>query len=163
MKALITGSFDPVTNGHINLIKRTALLFDDVTVGIFVNSSKKYLFTEAERLSMLSESIADIKNAHAEICSGLVAKYCKDNNIDVIVKGVRNASDYEYELGMAKINREFAPNTETLFLPADSSVEFISSSMVKIFFSNGENVSKYVPKAVLDNLNKIHQIAHNHQ
>lgn len=156
MKALITGSFDPVTNGHIDLIKRTALLFDDVTVGIFVNSSKKYLFTEKERLSMLSESISDIKNAHAEICSGLVAKYCKENNINVIVKGVRNTSDYEYEAGMAKTNREFAPDTETLFLPADSSVEFISSSMVKTFFENGEDVSRYVPTVVLDNLKKSH-------
>ena len=156
MKALITGSFDPVTNGHIDLIKRTALLFDDVTVGIFVNSSKKYLFTEKERLSMLSESISDIKNAHAEICSGLVAKYCKENNINVIVKGVRNTSDYEYEASMAKTNREFAPDTETLFLPADSSVEFISSSMVKTFFENGEDVSRYVPTVVLDNLKKSH-------
>ena len=148
MKALICGSFDPITNGHIDLIKRAAALFDDVTVGIFVNSSKSYMFTEEERLAFVSEAITDIKNAHAEICHGLVATYCENNGIGVIVKGIRNSKDYEYELEMAKANKLFAPGTETLFLPASADTEAVSSSMIKAFHSYGKDVSGYVPLCV---------------
>ena len=148
MKALICGSFDPITNGHVDLVKRAAMLFDDVTVGIFVNSSKNYMFSEETRLKLVSEAISDIKNAHAELCSGLVATYCENNGIGVIVKGVRNVKDYEYELEMAKANRLFAPGTETLFLPASADTEAISSSMIKAFHSYGKDVSDYVPSCV---------------
>lgn len=148
MKALICGSFDPITNGHVDLIRRAAMLFDDVTVGIFVNSAKKYMFSETERLELIKNSIKDIKNAHAELCSGLVATYCQDNGIGVIVKGVRNIKDYEYELDMAKANKLFAPETETLLLPASSETEAISSSMVRAFNAGGKDVSAFVPACV---------------
>lgn len=155
MKALITGSFDPVTNGHIDLITRTAGIFDEVIVGIFVNSSKKYLFSEQTRKEMLEQSLSYLSNVSVEICHGLVATYCKENMIDVIVKGIRNASDYEYELNMAKINKELNPDTETLFLPADARVDFISSSMVRSLCAHGEDVTPYVPLVVATELGKL--------
>ena len=101
MKALVCGSFDPITNGHIDIIKRASAMFDDVTVGVFVNSSKRYNFSEEKRIALINEAIKDIDNAHAELCSGLVARYCIDNGIRVIVKGVRNSKDFDYELEMA--------------------------------------------------------------
>ena len=148
MKALVCGSFDPITNGHVDLIKRTASLFDEVTVGIFVNSSKKYLFSEETRCSLAAESLADIKNVSVKICHGLVATYCKENGIDVIVKGVRNSKDYEYELEMAQANKLFAPETETLFLPASPETQGVSSSMVRAFHCGGMDVTPYVPECV---------------
>lgn len=154
MKALICGSFDPVTNGHTELIKRAARMFDEIIVGIFLNTEKKYMFSEKQRLSMLCGAISEIKNARAELCSGLVAKYAQDNNIGVIVKGIRNTADYEYELNMAKINKKLCPDTETVFLPADPENDYISSSMVRIFIQNGENIEPYVPKSVIEELNR---------
>ena len=148
MKALICGSFDPVTNGHLDLIKRASRLFDEVTVGIFVNPDKKYLFSAEMRLSLLTEAIKDIDNAKAELCSGYVADYCKENGISAIVKGVRNTADYEYELEMAVFNKNRAPETETVFLPAYGEIAGISSSFVRELHAKGEDVSSYVPECV---------------
>lgn len=155
MKALITGSFDPVTNGHLDLIKRTAAVFDDVTVGIFINPNKIYTFSEDKRLSMMNEAIADIKNAKAILSHGMVADYCRENGIDVIVKGVRNEKDFIYELNMARYNREHCPTTETVLLPASDDLTNISSSGIHDLFKNGEDISKFVPAVVLNEFNKL--------
>ena len=155
MKALITGSFDPVTNGHIDLIKRTAAVFDDVTVGIFINPDKNYTFTEETRLSMMIEAIANIKNARAVLSHGMVADYCRENGIDVIVKGVRNETDFIYERDMARYNRDHCPTTETVLLPASADLVSISSSAIREMFENGENISEYVPAVVVREFNKI--------
>ena len=155
MKALVCGSFDPVTNGHIDLIKRAAWMFDSVTVGIFVNSEKKYTFPMESRRLMLEKAVMDIKNVTVDVSYGYVADYVKENDIGVIDKGVRNAVDYEYELAMAKYNKQHAPGTETIFLPASDDVESISSSMVKQLFEAGENIASYVPASVADEFNKL--------
>lgn len=149
MKALISGSFDPVTNGHLDLIKRTASLFDTVIVGIFVNSSKKYYFSETERLEMLRDALKDVDNVEIRLCSGLVARYVEENEIDAVVKGVRNMTDCDYEITMAKTNKKIYGGCETLFLPSSPDVEDISSSTVKALRSYGEDVSAYVPACVL--------------
>lgn len=149
MKALISGSFDPVTNGHLDLIKRTAALFDTVIVGIFVNSSKKYCFSETERLEMLKDSLKDVDNVEIRICSGLVARYVEENGIDAVVKGVRNMTDCDYEITMAKTNKKIYNGCETLLLPSSHDVEEISSSTVKALYSYGEDISAYVPACVL--------------
>ena len=155
MKALICGSFDPVTNGHIDIIKRTSALFDSVTVGIFVNSEKKYLFDAEKRLELLNEATKGIKNVKAEICEGLVARYIERNGIDVIVKGIRNTADYEYELEMAKINKSIYEKAETLLMPASKETDFLSSGFVKTMFFSGEDITAFVPKCVKKALEEI--------
>ncbi len=148
MKALICGSFDPVTNGHIDIIKRAAALFDNVVVGIFVNSEKKYFFSLKDRLKLLSEATKDFDNVTVDFSDGLVAKYVEQNGIDVIVKGVRNAADFEYEFKMAEINKQINKNAETLFLPSSKDNELLSSSLVKSRFLSGEDISALVPEYV---------------
>lgn len=154
MKALITGSFDPVTNGHIDLIKRTAAMFDSVTVGIFVNPAKKYYFTENERLEMLTEAIKELDNVEARICSGLVARYVRENGINAVVKGVRGSADCDYEITMARTNKMIYDGCETLLLPASAGLENVSSSTVKALRSYGEDISAYVPECVLCRFDK---------
>lgn len=155
MKALVCGSFDPVTNGHIDLIKRAAAMFESVTVGIFVNSEKTYMFSAGERRNMLEIATKEMKNVKIDISDGYVSDYVKEHGIGVIVKGVRNSVDYEYELRMAKYNKEHAPDTETVFLPASDETESLSSSLVKKLFASGEDISRYVPASVADEFNKI--------
>lgn len=158
MKALITGSFDPVTNGHLDLIKRTAAVFDDVTVGIFINPDKAYTFSEDTRLSMMVEAIKDIGNAKAVLSHGMVADYCRENGIDVIVKGVRSETDFIYERNMALYNREHCPTTETVLLPASPDLVSISSSAIREMFKNGEDISTYVPAVVVKEFGNLKQI-----
>ncbi len=148
MKALICGSFDPVTNGHLDIIKRAAALFDSVVVGIFVNSEKKYFLNSKDRLELLAEATKDLDNVTIDFSEGLVAKYVEENGIDVIVKGVRNAADFEYEFKMAEINKQINKNAETLFLPASKETELLSSSFVKNKLLAGEDISAFVPECV---------------
>lgn len=155
MKALVCGSFDPVTNGHIDLIKRAAAMFESVTVGIFVNSEKTYMFPVDVRRNMLEIATKEMENVKIDISDGYVSDYVKEHGIGVIVKGVRNSVDYEYELRMAKYNKEHAPDTETVFLPASDETESLSSSLVKKLFASGENIGRYVPASVADEFNKI--------
>lgn len=155
MKALVCGSFDPVTNGHIDLIKRAAGMFESVTVGIFVNKEKQYTFPMETRRVMLENAVKDIKNVTVDVSYGYVADYVKERGIGVIVKGVRNTADYEYELNMAKYNKAHAPNTETVFLPASDETESLSSTLVKQLFASGEDISRYVPASVAYEFDKI--------
>lgn len=148
MKALITGSFDPVTNGHLDIIKRTAAVFDSVVVGIFINPEKKYLFDVNERIELLTESVKDLKNVTVDSSEGYVAKYVEQNGIDVIVKGVRNSVDFQYEAQMAKINKQIYSGAETLLIPASSEAEELSSTYVKTKFFAGEDISALVPECV---------------
>jgi pantetheine-phosphate adenylyltransferase len=148
MKALIPGSFDPVTNGHVELIRKVAAAFDEVTVGIFINPDKDYFFSEIERFEMLRCAIKDIKNAKAEICSGYVADYCKEHGIGVLAKGVRNAVDYEYEAEMARFNKKRNPDADTVLFFSDDELSGISSSAVRQMHKDGKDVSALVPKCV---------------
>ena len=150
-KALVTGSFDPVTVGHMDLISRAAAIFDSVVVGIFVNSSKSYLFSAEERAEMLREACVErgLSNVTVEVCSGLVARYVEANGIDVIVKGARNSSDFEYERNMAEANKMLSSKAETLMLFSNPAYSAVSSSLVRTLMNYGEDISKLVPESVL--------------
>lgn len=148
MKALICGSFDPVTNGHLDIIRRAAALFDSVVVGIFINSEKKYYFDLNDRVMLLTEAVKDLNNVTVDFSEGYVAKYVEENGIDVIVKGARNATDFEYEAMIDKVNKQIYPGAETLLLIASKETECLSSSFVKESFLSGEDISKYVPECV---------------
>jgi pantetheine-phosphate adenylyltransferase len=150
-RALCPGSFDPVTNGHIDIIGRVAKLYDEVVVAVFVNQSKSSLFTVDERLAMLTEVTADYPNVTIDTFQGLVVDYCKVHDIPVIVKGLRAVSDFDYELQMAQMNRGLA-GVDTLFMPTNPEYSFLASSLVKEIAKWGGDVSSLVPPTVLKRL-----------
>ena len=150
-RALCPGSFDPVTNGHLDIISRAARLYDEVVVAIFVNQSKSSLFTVDERLEMLTEVTADYPNVAIDTFEGLVVDYCRVHEIPVIVKGLRAVSDFDYELQMAQMNRGLA-GVDTLFMPTNPEYSFLASSLVKEIAKWGGDVSLLVPPNVLKRL-----------
>lgn len=148
MKALFSGSFDPVTLGHLDIIRRTAPMFDTVYVTVFVNPAKKTLFTLDQRREMLDLACEGIGNIIADCSEGLVADYAKKNGIGVILKGIRNAADLEYENAMATVNAKLLPGLETIYLPASPELQHCSSSIVRELLSYGRSISGYVPENV---------------
>ena len=150
-RAVCPGSFDPVTNGHLDVVGRASRLFDEVVVGVLINQSKTGLFTLEERLSMLGEVTAGYPNVRVESFQGLLVDFCRANQIDVIVKGVRVASDFDYELQMAQMNIGLA-GVETLFMPTNPQYSFLSSSLIKDVAKWGGDVSSHVPDVVAGRL-----------
>jgi pantetheine-phosphate adenylyltransferase len=146
--AIYAGSFDPVTFGHLDLIERAAALFDEVIVAIGVHPTRKALFTFEERLNLLSEVIKVFPNARVERFEGLLVHYCKRVGARVIVRGLRAATDFEYELQIAHANADMDPAVDTVFLPTRANYGFISASLVREIASHGGNVSHYAPEAV---------------
>ena len=148
-KALYAGSFDPVTNGHLNIIERAAGLFDSLTVVIAVNANKKYLFDIDERLEMMRKVTEHISNVKVDTFSGLLADYVNEHGFDIYVRGLRATTDFENELQMAQMNaRLFHGDTETVFLITDPKYSFISSSLIKEVASFGGSVDGLVPDYV---------------
>lgn len=150
-RAVCPGSFDPVTNGHLDIISRAAHLYDEVVVAVFVNQAKSSLFTVDERREMLEEVTAPYGNVRIDAFHGLVVDYCRDNDIPVIVKGLRAVSDFDYELQMAQMNRGLA-GIDTLFMPTNPEYSFLASSLVKEIAKWGGDVSSLVPVNVLKRL-----------
>ena len=148
--AIYPGSFDPVTNGHLDIIKRAAAIFDEVVVAIFVNSAKKSAFTVEERVLMLKTVTKDIPNVKIISSDKLLVNYMQENNIKVIVKGLRMISDFEFEFQMALTNREQSPDIETLFMMTASEYSHVSSSIVRELAAYGGNLEKLVPAGVID-------------
>lgn len=148
------GSFDPVTLGHIDIIKRAARMFDKVIVGVLVNSYKHSSFTIEERIELLNSSLKTIEYDNVEVVGfdGLLAEYCKQNNIDAVIRGLRAVSDFEYEFQMAITNKKLNPNHETIFLTADSDSMYLSSSMVREVASMGGDISNFVPECICDRI-----------
>jgi pantetheine-phosphate adenylyltransferase len=146
-RAVCPGSFDPVTNGHLDIIGRASVLYDEVIVAVFVNRSKTSMFTADERREMLAESIGDRPNVRVDVFQGLVVDYCRHNDIPVIVKGLRAISDFDYELQMAQMNRGLA-GIETMFMPTNPEYSFLASSLVKEIANWGGDVSALVPPLV---------------
>jgi pantetheine-phosphate adenylyltransferase len=140
-----------VTNGHVDVIQRAAGLYDELVVAVLVNPGKAGLFSVAERMELLRESVADLRNVVVDSFEGLLVDYCRAHDIPVIVKGLRAVSDFEYELQMAQMNRELAA-IETLFVPTAPQVGHLSSSLVKQIAAFGGDVSQFVPKVVDDRL-----------
>ena len=150
-RAVCPGSFDPVTNGHVDVITRAAGLYDELVVAVLVNPGKAGLFPVEERMELLRDAVAELPNVVVASFQGLLVDYCKANDIPVIVKGLRAVGDFEYELQMAQMNRELA-GVETLFVPTAPQVGHLSSSLVKQIATFGGDVSRLVPKGVYDRL-----------
>jgi pantetheine-phosphate adenylyltransferase len=150
-RAVCPGSFDPVTNGHLDIIGRAAQLYDELTVAVFVNAAKSSLFTVDERRELLEEATAQYGNVRIDSFHGLTVDYCKEHGIAVIVKGLRAVSDFDYELQQAQMNRGLA-GIDTLFMPTNPEYSFLASSLVKEIAKWGGDVSALVPSNVLKRL-----------
>ena len=149
-KALYSGSFDPLTMGHMNIICRAAKLYDELTIGVISNPSKATMFTLEEREEMLKDALKDLKNVKVDHFSGLLADYVNRKGFDVVVRGLRATTDFEYEIQMAQMNaRLFNESVETVFLMTDPQYSFISSSMVKEVHSLGGCIDGLVPDEIL--------------
>ena len=146
-RAVCPGSFDPVTNGHVDVVGRAAALFDEVVVAVLVNKSKKSMFTVDERMAMLKEVTADYPNVRVGSFHGLLVDYCKENGIRAIVKGLRAVSDFDYELQMAQMNQRLS-GVDTLFIPTSPEYSFVSSSLVKEVATYGGDVAHLLPETV---------------
>lgn len=153
-KAIYPGSFDPITNGHLDIIKRAAKIFDEVIVAVLINTTKQGLFSVEERVAFIENEIKDLPNVRVESFVGLLVNYCEDNNVNVIIRGLRALSDYEYEMQIAQMNRILDDNIETVFLMASSKYSFISSSIVKEVVRFGGNIDSIVPQAVLEKMHE---------
>jgi pantetheine-phosphate adenylyltransferase len=150
-RAACPGSFDPVTNGHIDIIERASHLFDEVVVAVGVNKSKNRLFTPEERIDMLEESCSGFPNVRVASFDGLLTDFCKAQQVVAIVKGLRAVSDFDYELQMAQMNSSLAA-IETVFVPTSPEYSFLASSLVKEVATFGGDVSSLVPGHVLERL-----------
>jgi pantetheine-phosphate adenylyltransferase len=152
VKALYPGTFDPPTNGHVDLITRGSRLFAHLTVGILVNPVKNPLFTVDERVEMLTEATSTLENVSIAIFDGLMVEFARRQGAAAVLRGIRAISDYEHEFQMALMNRRLAPEVETVFLQPAGRYSFVSSRMVKEVFSFGGDVSGLVPPNVLKRL-----------
>ncbi len=150
-KAVCPGSFDPVTNGHLDIIGRAALLFDEVTVAVLINKRKASLFTVDERIEMLQKETAYHGNVVVDAFHGLLVDFCRDKQISAIVKGLRAVSDFDYELQMAQMNYGLT-GMETLFVSTNPLYSYLSSSLVKEIATYGGDVAGLIPDAVLARL-----------
>jgi pantetheine-phosphate adenylyltransferase len=152
--ALCPGSFDPVTNGHLDLIRRAAGLFDRVVVAVLVNETKRPLLDADTRVSLLRRALADVPNADVTTFDGLLVDCAASHGATAIVRGLRHGADFDYEWPMTVMNRRLAPSIETLFLVPNPEVAPISSSLVKEVWKLGGDVSGLVPDAVADELGR---------
>ena len=150
--ALYPGSFDPITNGHLDLIQRGSALFDKLFVAILRNDEKQALFSVDERIEMLREVVQPFPNVEIGSFDGLLVEYAAHCGASVIIRGIRAVSDYEYELQMALMNRRLAPGVETVFLMADEKYSYVSSRLIKNVFELGGSVDGLVPQAVIKRL-----------
>ena len=142
------GSFDPITNGHLDLIERGVRMFDGLAVAVLTNIEKKPFFTVNERVDMLREVTREMPNVSVETFSGLLVEYAKKKEARAILRGIRAFSDYEYELQMALMNRKLEPNVETVFLMPAESYTYVSSRLVKEILTHGGSVGNLVPPLV---------------
>ncbi|MBO7190670.1 MAG: pantetheine-phosphate adenylyltransferase [Elusimicrobiaceae bacterium] len=158
IKAVYAGSFDPVTNGHIDIITRAARLFGALTVLVMKNENKTPLFSIQERVEMLRRAVAQIPGVRVETAQGLLADYARKNGVQVLVRGLRGAADIEPEFCAAHFNKQFFPGAETVFLPTDPALQYISSTLVKEAALAGADIKDFVPPAVAAAVTKkLHQ------
>ena len=151
-RAVCPGSFDPITNGHLDIIKRASAHFDEVVVAVFINSTKQSMFSVEERIEMIKETTKNLPNIKVDSWSGLTVEYCKKNDIDVITKGLRAVSDFDYELQQAQVNLQ--AGIDTMFMATDPAHSFLSSSLVKELAKYNGDISNMVPSTVKNALAK---------
>ncbi|HEX7151813.1 MAG TPA: pantetheine-phosphate adenylyltransferase [Thermoanaerobaculia bacterium] len=150
--AVYPGSFDPLTNGHLDIIRRVSRLFDRVLVAVLENEGKSPLFSVSERQELISRCTSDLSGVEVHSFSGLLVDFMRRADANVVVRGIRAVSDYEYELQMALMNRELNPDVETIFMLPAVEYTFVSSRLVKEVFRLGGDVSHLIPAPVLDAL-----------
>ncbi len=156
MKVIYPGSFDPVTYGHLDIIKRCSKKFEHVIIAVLNNISKKSFFNVEERIELLKETTKEFDNVEIDSFSGLLANYAKQKKCNTMIRGLRAVSDYEYEMQMALVNRRLDPEIETLFMVPSTEFVYLSSSIVKEIAIHGGSIDSFVPKTVEDKLkNKI--------
>ena len=152
--AIYPGSFDPVTSGHLNIIRRAANIFDKLIVCVMVNSGKRPMFTQEERVDLIRRVTADIPNVEVDCSDGLLAEYAKEKGSCVIVKGLRAGSDFENEFQMALINHKINPNLDTMFLTAEHQHMYLSSSVVKELGGFDVDLSDFLPEQIIPDFKK---------
>ncbi|WP_110953110.1 pantetheine-phosphate adenylyltransferase [Anaerosinus massiliensis] len=146
--AVCPGSFDPVTNGHIDIFERASYMFDEVIVGVFHNPNKKPMFTVEERVDLLKESTKHIKNIRVDSFSGLLSEYAKKHNTSIIIRGLRAIGDFEYEFQRALLIKKIDPEMETIFMMTSNEYSFLSSSGIKELAKFNGNIKGLVPECV---------------
>ncbi len=151
-RAIYPGSFDPLTLGHMDIIERSASIVDELVIGVLNNSAKNSLFSIEERVSMIKEMTAQIPNVTVASFRGLLVDYMKEINATIIIRGLRAVTDFEYELQIAQTNHVESPNVETIFLTTSLQYSYLSSTIVKEFASYGGDISKFVPKQLMDRI-----------
>ncbi|MGZ3703217.1 MAG: pantetheine-phosphate adenylyltransferase [Bdellovibrionota bacterium] len=151
-RAIYPGSFDPITNGHVDIIKRSLKVFDEVVVVVATNlrksASKSWWFTPEERIALISDVFRGEKRVRADLCDGLIMDYARDHKVDAVLRGLRAASDFESEFMMAAINRELNEKVETYFMMTGKNLFFVSSTVLKEVAAFGGDIHPYVPKPV---------------
>jgi pantetheine-phosphate adenylyltransferase len=157
--AVFPGSFDPLTNGHVDIILRSARLFERIVVAVLVNQDKKALFSPDERVGMIREVFREYTNVEAESFDGLLVEYARRRRASAIIRGIRAVSDYEYEFQMALMNRHLEPMLETVFMMPAEQYTYLSSRLTKEVFSLGGSVSGLVPAVVEDWMKKKQKMA----
>ena len=152
--AIYPGSFDPVTLGHLNIIKRASACFDKLIVCVMVNSNKHGMFTPDERVDLLRRSTRRFPNVEVDFSNELLAAYAKRRGARVVVKGLRAVSDYEQEVQMALINRKLNPRLETMFLASSEKYTYLSSTIVKEMARYGADLAEFIPREIVDDVNR---------
>ena len=154
IKAVFPGSFDPPTNGHLDIIQRASKLFDDVDVVISVNPAKQYMFTQQERLEMLTQLLSEYKNVQIHVWEGLIVNYAREHGAKVLIRGIHSANDFSYEFELAHMNQNLNPQIETMFLPSKEKWGVVKSSSIKELAMFGGDISRMVPPLVVNALKK---------
>ncbi|MEN9333671.1 MAG: hypothetical protein RLY35_851 [Bacteroidota bacterium] len=146
--AVFPGSFDPITKGHVNVVERSAQLFDEIIVGIGTNTSKNYMFPLEQRLNWCKASFEHLKNVRVETFHGLTIDYCQSIGADYLLRGIRNGGDFEYERSIAHMNKSLHPNIETVLIFTDPQFAFVHSTIVREVIRNKGDVSSFLPTVV---------------
>ena len=152
--AICPGSFDPITLGHLNIIRRASFAFDKVIVCVMVNSDKHPMFSLEERMELIQRVVGRLKNVEVDCSDKMIATYAQEKGAGVIVKGLRAVSDFEKEFQMALINRKMNPNLDTMFLTAGEKYTYLSSSVVKEMAAYGADLSEFVPREIIEDIEK---------
>lgn len=154
IKAIYPGTFDPITVGHLDVIKRASKIYDKLIVAVMENNKKNCTFTEIERKAMIEKCVKDLPNVKVVIGDGLTVDFARKNNCNVIIRGIRAVSDYESELALATANMSLDANIETVFMVAKPELSFLSSSIAKEIASFNGNISSYIPKQIIKDVSK---------